>query len=159
MLPVERVLGVLFAAAGQAGDGLPPVLPDDGRHRLAAVRLQHGRHQRARAGWCPQHFFPGHQLLLGERVTLKPGLSKQRKWRARGSETLFQKLRAFFNATWMERYGEPIDAGVCTNVWSITVAIFSMGGMAGSFSVGVMANRFGRWALRRRSKSARSARK
>lgn len=96
---------------------------------------------------------------MGERVKLKPGLSKQRKWRARGAETLFQKLRAFFNATWMERYGEPIDAGVCTNVWSITVAIFSMGGMAGSFSVGVMANRFGRWALRRRSKSARSARK
>ncbi|XP_019745850.1 solute carrier family 2, facilitated glucose transporter member 1-like [Hippocampus comes] len=55
-----------------------------------------------------------------------------------------QKLRAFFNDTWMERYGEPIDAGVCTIVWSVTVAIFSMGGMAGSFSVGVMADRFGR---------------
>ncbi|XP_077364111.1 solute carrier family 2, facilitated glucose transporter member 3-like isoform X2 [Festucalex cinctus] len=55
-----------------------------------------------------------------------------------------QKLRAFFNATWMERYGEPIDAGVCTVVWSVTVAIFSVGGMVGSFSVGVMADRFGR---------------
>lgn len=55
-----------------------------------------------------------------------------------------QKLRSFFNDTWMERYGEPIDAGVCTTVWSITVAIFSVGGMVGSFSVGVMANRFGR---------------
>lgn len=45
----------------------------------------------------------------------------------------------------MERYKEPISPGVCTIVWSIAVAIFSVGGMVGSFSVGVMANRFGRW--------------
>ncbi|XP_016388374.1 solute carrier family 2, facilitated glucose transporter member 3-like [Sinocyclocheilus rhinocerous] len=55
-----------------------------------------------------------------------------------------QKLRAFFNATWMERYGEPIKPGVCTVVWSFAVAIFSVGGMVGSFSVGVVANKFGR---------------
>ncbi|ROL45766.1 Solute carrier family 2, facilitated glucose transporter member 3 [Anabarilius grahami] len=55
-----------------------------------------------------------------------------------------QKLRAFFNATWMERYGEPITPGVCTIVWSFAVAIFSVGGMMGSFSVGVIANKFGR---------------
>ncbi|KAJ0054774.1 hypothetical protein NL108_001988, partial [Boleophthalmus pectinirostris] len=54
------------------------------------------------------------------------------------------KLRSFFNSTWMERYGEPIGQGVCTIVWSVSVAIFSVGGMVGSFSVGVMANRFGR---------------
>lgn len=55
-----------------------------------------------------------------------------------------QKLRSFFNDTWMERYKQPISPGVCTIVWSIAVAIFSVGGMVGSFSVGVMANRFGR---------------
>uniref|UniRef100_A0A8C2G807 Solute carrier family 2 member 3a n=2 Tax=Cyprinus carpio TaxID=7962 RepID=A0A8C2G807_CYPCA len=55
-----------------------------------------------------------------------------------------QQLRAFFNATWMERYGEPIKPGVCTIVWSFAVAIFSVGGMMGSFSVGVIANKFGR---------------
>ncbi|XP_031441870.1 solute carrier family 2, facilitated glucose transporter member 3a isoform X3 [Clupea harengus] len=55
-----------------------------------------------------------------------------------------QKLRAFFNNTWMERYGEPIEKGTCTFVWSLAVAIFSVGGMVGSFSVGVMANKFGR---------------
>uniref|UniRef100_A0A4W6FQJ3 Solute carrier family 2 member 3a n=1 Tax=Lates calcarifer TaxID=8187 RepID=A0A4W6FQJ3_LATCA len=55
-----------------------------------------------------------------------------------------QKLRSFFNDTWMERYGEPISPGVCTIVWSVAVAIFSVGGMVGSFSVGVMADRFGR---------------
>ncbi|XP_065143985.1 solute carrier family 2, facilitated glucose transporter member 3a [Paramisgurnus dabryanus] len=55
-----------------------------------------------------------------------------------------QKLRAFFNETWMQRYGEPIKPGVCTIVWSFAVAIFSVGGMIGSFSVGVIANKFGR---------------
>ncbi|XP_059411947.1 solute carrier family 2, facilitated glucose transporter member 3-like isoform X1 [Carassius carassius] len=55
-----------------------------------------------------------------------------------------QKLREFFNATWIERYGEHISPGVCTIVWSFAVAIFSVGGMVGSFSVGVVANKFGR---------------
>uniref|UniRef100_A0A8C4EMZ2 Solute carrier family 2 member 3a n=1 Tax=Dicentrarchus labrax TaxID=13489 RepID=A0A8C4EMZ2_DICLA len=55
-----------------------------------------------------------------------------------------QKLRSFFNATWVERYGQEISPGVCTIVWSVAVSIFSVGGMVGSFSVGVMANRFGR---------------
>ncbi len=55
-----------------------------------------------------------------------------------------QKLRSFFNDTWMERYGKEIDGGVCTMVWSVAVSIFSVGGMVGSFSVGIMANRFGR---------------
>ncbi|XP_072304359.1 solute carrier family 2, facilitated glucose transporter member 1-like [Eucyclogobius newberryi] len=55
-----------------------------------------------------------------------------------------QKLRNFFNDTWMERYGEPISPGMVTIVWSVSVAIFSVGGMVGSFSVGVMADRFGR---------------
>lgn len=55
-----------------------------------------------------------------------------------------QKLRSFFNDTWMDRYKEPISVGVCTIVWSVSVAIFSVGGMVGSFSVGVMADRFGR---------------
>ncbi|KAL4658691.1 solute carrier family 2, facilitated glucose transporter member 3-like [Arapaima gigas] len=55
-----------------------------------------------------------------------------------------QKLRAFFNDTWVERYQQPISPGVCTLIWSFSVAIFSVGGMAGSFSVGVMADKFGR---------------
>lgn len=57
---------------------------------------------------------------------------------------LHQKLRAFFNNTWMERYGKPIPPGTSTIVWSLAVAIFSVGGMVGSFSVGVLANKFGR---------------
>ncbi|XP_076864134.1 solute carrier family 2, facilitated glucose transporter member 3a [Brachyhypopomus gauderio] len=55
-----------------------------------------------------------------------------------------QKLRSFFNKTWVDRYGVPISPGVCTIVWSLAVAIFSVGGMVGSFSVGVISNKFGR---------------
>ncbi|XP_006804273.1 solute carrier family 2, facilitated glucose transporter member 1-like isoform X1 [Neolamprologus brichardi] len=54
------------------------------------------------------------------------------------------KLKSFFNVTWYKRYNENIDHGVCTIVWSVAVSIFSVGGMVGSFSVGVIANRFGR---------------
>ncbi|KAI1885821.1 hypothetical protein AGOR_G00207730 [Albula goreensis] len=55
-----------------------------------------------------------------------------------------QKLRDFFNETWIERYGQEIDSNICTIVWSFAVAVFSVGGMVGSFSVGVLANKFGR---------------
>ncbi|XP_036394082.1 solute carrier family 2, facilitated glucose transporter member 3 [Megalops cyprinoides] len=55
-----------------------------------------------------------------------------------------KKLRSFFNETWINRYGEPISTDLCTFIWSFAVAVFSVGGMVGSFSVGVMVNRFGR---------------
>lgn len=44
----------------------------------------------------------------------------------------------------MERYGEPFSPGTNTMVWSFSVAIFSVGGMIGSFLVGVMVEKFGR---------------
>uniref|UniRef100_H2T3B1 Solute carrier family 2 member 3b n=1 Tax=Takifugu rubripes TaxID=31033 RepID=H2T3B1_TAKRU len=55
-----------------------------------------------------------------------------------------QKLRRFFQNVSMERYGEPFSPGANTMVWSFAVAIFSVGGMAGSFSVGAMVDKFGR---------------
>lgn len=55
-----------------------------------------------------------------------------------------QKLRAFFQNVSMERYGEPFTPGATTMVWSFAVAIFSVGGMIGSFSVGALVDRFGR---------------
>ncbi|XP_041963093.1 solute carrier family 2, facilitated glucose transporter member 3 [Alosa alosa] len=44
----------------------------------------------------------------------------------------------------MERYGEAMEEGTVTIVWSVAVAIFSIGGMAGSVCVGVLVNKFGR---------------
>ncbi|CAG6015172.1 solute carrier family 2, facilitated glucose transporter member 3 [Menidia menidia] len=55
-----------------------------------------------------------------------------------------QKLRDFFHNVSLDRYGEPFSPGANTMVWSFAVAIFSVGGMAGSFSVGTMVNTFGR---------------
>ncbi|XP_047454219.1 solute carrier family 2, facilitated glucose transporter member 3-like [Mugil cephalus] len=55
-----------------------------------------------------------------------------------------EKLRAFFQNVSMDRYGEPFSKGANTMVWSFAVAIFSVGGMIGSFSVGSMVNTFGR---------------
>ena len=57
---------------------------------------------------------------------------------------IFQKLRAFFQNVSMDRYGEPFTIEANTMVWSFAVAIFSVGGMVGSFSVGTMVNTFGR---------------
>ncbi|XP_034030470.1 solute carrier family 2, facilitated glucose transporter member 3 [Thalassophryne amazonica] len=55
-----------------------------------------------------------------------------------------KKLRGFFQNVSGERYGEPFSADANTMVWSFSVAIFSVGGMIGSFSVSALVNRLGR---------------
>ncbi|KAK2857896.1 hypothetical protein Q7C36_005815 [Tachysurus vachellii] len=53
-------------------------------------------------------------------------------------------IESFYNETWFDRYGEAIPEAALTSLWSVSVAIFSVGGMIGSFSVGLFVNRFGR---------------
>nr|XP_020481241.1 solute carrier family 2, facilitated glucose transporter member 1-like [Monopterus albus] len=53
-------------------------------------------------------------------------------------------IESFYNETWSSRFSEPISQTVLTALWSLSVAIFSVGGMFGSFSVGIFANHFGR---------------
>ncbi|XP_042199596.1 solute carrier family 2, facilitated glucose transporter member 1 [Callorhinchus milii] len=53
-------------------------------------------------------------------------------------------IENFLNDTWIYRYNEPISQGTLTSLWSLSVSIFSVGGMFGSFSVGLFVNRFGR---------------
>ncbi|XP_034447338.1 solute carrier family 2, facilitated glucose transporter member 1-like isoform X1 [Hippoglossus hippoglossus] len=53
-------------------------------------------------------------------------------------------IESFYNETWSSRFSEPISQNTLTALWSLSVAIFSVGGMFGSFSVGVFVNRFGR---------------
>ncbi|XP_040036909.2 solute carrier family 2, facilitated glucose transporter member 4 [Gasterosteus aculeatus] len=49
-----------------------------------------------------------------------------------------------YNATWLHRYGEPIPAGTLTSLWSLSVAIFSIGGMLSSSCVGFVSEWLGR---------------
>ncbi|XP_077474071.1 solute carrier family 2, facilitated glucose transporter member 1-like [Stigmatopora argus] len=53
-------------------------------------------------------------------------------------------IENFYNETWTDRFLEPISQSTLTALWSISVAIFSVGGMIGSFSVSLFVNRFGR---------------
>uniref|UniRef100_A0A3Q3Q0Y8 Major facilitator superfamily (MFS) profile domain-containing protein n=1 Tax=Monopterus albus TaxID=43700 RepID=A0A3Q3Q0Y8_MONAL len=53
-------------------------------------------------------------------------------------------IENFINETWVGRYEEPIPEISLTAIWSVAVAIFSIGGIIGSFSVGLFVNRFGR---------------
>ncbi|XP_044273912.1 solute carrier family 2, facilitated glucose transporter member 3-like [Varanus komodoensis] len=53
-------------------------------------------------------------------------------------------IKEFFNDTWIERTKQPISRTLLTSLWSLSVAIFSVGGMIGSLSVGLFVNRFGR---------------
>ncbi|XP_029995064.1 solute carrier family 2, facilitated glucose transporter member 1-like [Sphaeramia orbicularis] len=53
-------------------------------------------------------------------------------------------IESFYNETWTGRFSESISQATLTALWSLSVAIFSVGGMFGSFSVGLFVNRFGR---------------
>ncbi|KAG8520731.1 Solute carrier family 2, facilitated glucose transporter member 3 [Galemys pyrenaicus] len=53
-------------------------------------------------------------------------------------------IKTFLNSTLQARTNEVPSLVLLTTLWSLSVAIFSVGGMAGSFSVGLFVNRFGR---------------
>lgn len=53
-------------------------------------------------------------------------------------------IKEFLNNTLIYRQRTIPSEVVITTLWSISVAIFSIGGMMGSFSVGLFVNRFGR---------------
>ncbi|KAI5095657.1 solute carrier family 2, facilitated glucose transporter member 1 [Silurus meridionalis] len=53
-------------------------------------------------------------------------------------------IEDFYNETWHSRYSEYIPPSSLTTLWAISVAIFSVGGIFGSFSVGLFVNRLGR---------------
>uniref|UniRef100_A0A8C7F9C9 Solute carrier family 2, facilitated glucose transporter member 4 n=1 Tax=Oncorhynchus kisutch TaxID=8019 RepID=A0A8C7F9C9_ONCKI len=56
-------------------------------------------------------------------------------------------IEADYNATWVHRYGEPIPSSTLTTLWSLSVAIFSIGGMISSFCVGVISEWLGSGAV------------
>lgn len=50
-----------------------------------------------------------------------------------------------YNATWIHRYSNSIPESTLTSLWSLSVAIFSIGGMLSSFCVGIISEWLGRW--------------
>lgn len=60
------------------------------------------------------------------------------------SSTLSQFVKEFLNATLAERLDKPPSVDVLDLVWSITVSIYTLGGMFGAFSFGWLADRLGR---------------
>ncbi|KAK2505717.1 hypothetical protein MC885_019537 [Smutsia gigantea] len=53
-------------------------------------------------------------------------------------------IKDFLNYTLEDKLSKPPTEVLLTSLWSLSVAIFSVGGMIGSFSVGLFVNRFGR---------------
>ncbi|XP_049430550.1 solute carrier family 2, facilitated glucose transporter member 9 [Epinephelus fuscoguttatus] len=53
-------------------------------------------------------------------------------------------IKAFYNKTWNERYGEPLTAEKATLLWSVTVSIFAIGGLLGALSVSIIIKALGR---------------
>ncbi|NWS10979.1 GTR9 protein, partial [Pachyramphus minor] len=53
-------------------------------------------------------------------------------------------IKAFYNATWSQRYGHELTPGPLTLLYSLTVSIFALGGLVGSLLVGMLVERYGR---------------
>uniref|UniRef100_A0A8C5X462 Solute carrier family 2, facilitated glucose transporter member 5 n=1 Tax=Malurus cyaneus samueli TaxID=2593467 RepID=A0A8C5X462_9PASS len=49
-----------------------------------------------------------------------------------------QYIKAFYNATWSQRYGHGLAPGPLTLLYALTVSIFALGGLVGSLLVGVL---------------------
>uniref|UniRef100_A0A8C6Y248 Solute carrier family 2, facilitated glucose transporter member 5 n=1 Tax=Naja naja TaxID=35670 RepID=A0A8C6Y248_NAJNA len=57
---------------------------------------------------------------------------------------LLQHIKAFYNATWYQRYGHGLPQGPLTLMYSLTVSIFALGGFVGTFPVGILVTQYGR---------------
>ncbi|KAG8135710.1 hypothetical protein E2320_008709 [Naja naja] len=53
-------------------------------------------------------------------------------------------IKAFYNATWYQRYGHGLPQGPLTLMYSLTVSIFALGGFVGTFPVGILVTQYGR---------------
>ncbi|XP_069476011.1 solute carrier family 2, facilitated glucose transporter member 11-like isoform X2 [Ambystoma mexicanum] len=53
-------------------------------------------------------------------------------------------IKDFINQTWIHRYGVPTPDETLTLLWSLTVSIFSIGGLLGSLASGFLIRRYGK---------------
>ncbi|XP_048826245.1 solute carrier family 2, facilitated glucose transporter member 9 isoform X1 [Brienomyrus brachyistius] len=53
-------------------------------------------------------------------------------------------IKAFYNETWIQRYGKPAGPEVLTLLWSVTVSIFAIGGLVGALGASLLMKILGR---------------
>uniref|UniRef100_A0A667W9Y1 Solute carrier family 2, facilitated glucose transporter member 5 n=2 Tax=Myripristis murdjan TaxID=586833 RepID=A0A667W9Y1_9TELE len=53
-------------------------------------------------------------------------------------------MQQFYNATYLERYGTPMEGTFLTLLWSLSVSMYPLGGFFGSLMVAPLVNRLGR---------------
>ncbi|XP_072306226.1 solute carrier family 2, facilitated glucose transporter member 5-like [Eucyclogobius newberryi] len=53
-------------------------------------------------------------------------------------------MKAFYNATYLERYNEPMEESFLTVLWSLSVSMYPLGGFFGSLMVAPLVNKLGR---------------
>lgn len=56
----------------------------------------------------------------------------------------FQYMQEFYNRTYLDRTGVPMESSFQTLLWSLTVSMFPLGGLFGSLMVWPMVNNCGR---------------
>lgn len=55
-----------------------------------------------------------------------------------------QFIQQFYNTTYVERYGGPMEDSFLTLLWSLSVSMFPLGGLFGSLMVAPLVNKLGR---------------
>lgn len=56
----------------------------------------------------------------------------------------FQFMQQFYNTTYLERTGRPIEENFLTLLWSLSVSMYPLGGFFGSLMVAPLVNKLGR---------------
>lgn len=55
-----------------------------------------------------------------------------------------QFMQQFYNTTYLERYGRPMEKNLLTLLWSLSVSMYPLGGFFGSLMVAPLVNKLGR---------------
>lgn len=56
-----------------------------------------------------------------------------------------QFMQQFYNSTYLERYGRPMEENFLTLLWSLSVSMYPLGGFFGSLMVAPLVNKLGRY--------------
>jgi len=53
-------------------------------------------------------------------------------------------MQQFYNTTYLERHGRPMEEDFLTLLWSLSVSMYPLGGFFGSLMVAPLVNKLGR---------------